>query len=478
LATFQTLRPFTVGDDATIPVATANGTGGFWSRASTWGLLLPLLYFALDGVSPFVNGGTAMRAVMTSSAGGAMLDRLSNVLIFSACMFFVIRRHQPIRRLSLHVKLIISFPIVALLLSPVSQQLTRTISSGTVLLGGVLLVFYIMSRYTLNEVHELFLILGTGTIVASIVFALVLPQYGRDLMGGHSSAWKGIFSAKNYLGNMALFFLTVAVTYRPRTAFLRTMRASQIFFCLLAIAFSRAATSYMLTAIYVAYTFTMNVMRGFRKKDYFVAFIMLFVVFAALIAVIVLQPDFLFSLLGKDVTLTGRTEIWDAVMTSIAKRPFLGYGYQAFWLGFKGESYRIILTVTWALGQAQNGFLDVTLEMGVIGLALVLLIFGFAFRDGLGCLLRSRDEQILRSVEWYLIIVILTLIYNLDESFLFEPKHLGSMMFVLACVGLKIERMRLQEPTPTHLRNITRPGSLLRVLQSTHDAEAREAQSR
>ena len=77
-----------------------------------------------------------------------------------------------------------------------------------------------------------------------------------------------------------------------------------------------------------------------------------------------------------------------------------------------------------------------------------------------------------------LIIVILTLIYNLDESFLFEPKHLGSMMFVLACVGLKIERMRLQEPTPTHLRNITRPGSLLRVLQSTHDAEAREAQSR
>jgi O-antigen ligase len=454
LATFQTLTPFTVGERAKTPPPKADETAGFWSRASTWGLLVPLLYFALDGVSPFVNSGTAMRAVLTSSAGGAILDRLSNVLIFGACMFFAIRRHEPIRRLSLHSKLIISFPVVALLLSPVSQQATRTISSGTVLLGGVLLVFYIMSRYTLNEVHELFLVLGTGTIVASILFALVLPQYGRDLMGGHASAWKGIFSAKNYLGNMALFFLTIAVSYRPRTAIFRTLRVSQIFFCLLAIAFSRAATSYMLTAIYIAYTVMMNMMRGFRKKDYFVAFVVAFVAFAGLIAVIVLQPDFLFSLLGKDVTLTGRTEIWDAVMTSILKRPLLGYGYQAFWLGFKGESYRIILTVTWALGQAQNGFLDVTLEMGVIGLSLVVLIFGFAFRDGLSCLLRSRDEEILRSVEWYLVIVILTLIYNLDESFLFEPKHLGSMMFVLACIGLKIERMRLKQSASTHVRNI------------------------
>lgn len=478
MAISHTLGSFATGERARRPATTAEGTEGFWSRASTWGLLLPLLYFALDGVSPFINSGTAMRAVLTSSAGGAILDRLNNVVIFVACMFFVVRRHQAIRRLSLHVKLIISFPIVALILSPVSQQLTRTISSGTVLLGGVLLVFYMMSRYTLNEVHELFLVLGAGTIVASIVFALVLPQYGRDLMGGHASAWKGIFSAKNYLGNMALFFLTVAVTYRPRTAFLRTLRASQIFFCLVAIAFSRAATSYMLTTIYIAYTLMMNMMRGFRKKDYFVAFFVSFVVFAGLIAVIMLQPDFLFNLLGKDVTLTGRTEIWDAVMTSIAKRPFLGYGYQAFWLGFKGESYRIILTVTWALGQAQNGFLDTTLEMGGTGLAIVLLIFGFAFRDGFSCLLRSRDHGVLRSVEWYLIIVILTLIYNLDESFLFEPKHLGSMMFVLACVGLKIERMRLQEATYTHVRNIMQLVSPSGVLQSTHDAEAREVQSR
>jgi exopolysaccharide production protein ExoQ len=163
---------------------------------------------------------------------------------------------------------------------------------------------------------------------------------------------------------------------------------------------------------------------------------------------IVTTPDLLFTLLGKDSSLTGRTAIWSSVTDSIAKRPLLGYGYQAFWLALEGESYRVILAVSWVLAQAQNGFLDVMLEMGAVGLAIVVLVFGFAFRDGVVCLLRSRDHTQLRAVEWYLAIVMLTLIYNLDESFLFEPKHLGSMIFVIACVGLKQEWLRLRVTAP------------------------------
>jgi exopolysaccharide production protein ExoQ len=413
-----------------------------WGHASTWGLLLLLFYFALAGVSPFVNEPTATRAVQTGSAGGALVDRLIKLLIVTACMMFVLQRHQSVRRVSMQMKLITSFPILALLLYPVSQQPTRTISSGALLLAGVLLLYYIMSRYNVDQVLELLLVLGTVTIVASIMFALALPQYGLDQMGEHSEAWKGIFSAKNYLGNMGLFFLTVAVSYRGRTPFLRSLRLSQIMFCLIAIAFSRAATAWLLTAIYIVLLTVMKALHGFRKKDYLVVCLLLLVLFSAVVGTIVVWPDFLISLLGKDLTLTGRTGIWSAVIDSIAKRPLLGYGYQAFWLGLEGESYRVILAVSWVLAQAQNGFLDIMLEMGMLGLVIVLLVFGFAFRDGVVCLLRSRDKH-LRAVEWYLTIVVLTLIYNLDESFLFDPKHLGSLMFLLACVGLKIERQRL-----------------------------------
>ena len=421
-----------------------------WGHASTWGLLLLLLYFALAGVSPFVNEPTATRAVQTGSAGAALVDRVIKLLIIAACMMFVFQRHQSVRRMSMQMKLITSFPVLALLLFPMSQQPTRTISSGALLLAGVLLLYYIMSRYSLDQVLELLLVLGTVTIVASIMFALALPQYGLDQMGEHSEAWKGIFSAKNYLGNMGLFFLTVAVSYRGRSPFLRSLRLSQIMFCLIAIAFSRAATAWLLTAIYIVLLAVMKVLHGFRKKDYFVVCLVLLLLFSAAVGTIVIWPEFLVTMLGKDLTLTGRTGIWVAVTDSIAKRPLLGYGYQAFWLGLEGESYRVILAVSWVLAQAQNGFLDVMLEMGVLGLVIVLLVFGFAFRDAVVCLLRSRDDIHLRAVEWYLTIVLLTLIYNLDESFLFDPKHLGSLIFLLACVGLKIERQRLLHVAKVH----------------------------
>jgi exopolysaccharide production protein ExoQ len=447
LATAQPFGEITVRDDRRRVQRPAAESASIWSRASTWGLLLPLLYFALDGVSPFLNSPTALRAVGTISEGGVLGERFGKLLMFVLCMIFVAQRHQAVRRLSMQMKLVTSFPILALLLCPVSQLATRTISSGALLLAGILLMYYIMSRYAFDELLELFLILGTGTIVASIVFALALPQYGLDMMGGHTGAWKGIFSAKNCLGNMALFFLTMAVSYRGRTLFLRSVRISQIIFCLIAIAFSRAATAYLLTAIYVVYFVAMKTLHRFRKKDYFVLSILLLGALSVAAVMIVTTPDLLFSLLGKDASLTGRTGIWSTVIDSIAKRPLLGYGYQAFWLALQGESYRVVLAVSWVLAQAQNGFLDVMLEMGAAGLAIVVLVFGFAFRDGVVCLLRSRDHTQLRAVEWYLAIVMLTLIYNLDESFLFEPKHLGSMIFVIACVGLKQEWLRLRVTT-------------------------------
>ena len=224
------------------------------------------------------------------------------------------------------------------------------------------------------------------------------------------------------------------------------MRASQILFCLIAIAFSRAATAYLLTVVYLVYLVVLKLLHHLRKKDYLFVCIAFFFVAVGAAAVIIIWPEALIALLGKDLSLTGRTQIWSTVLDSIAKRPMLGYGYQAFWLGLEGESYRVILVVSWVLAQAQNGFLDVLLESGLLGFSIVVLVFGFALRDGLGCLLRSRDEKQLRAVEWYLSIVLLTLFYNLDESFLFDPKHLGSMMFLLAATGLKQEWLRVRTP--------------------------------
>jgi exopolysaccharide production protein ExoQ len=155
LATAQQFHQVTVGRELESPLTTAQEPENIWPRASTWGLLLLLLYFALAGVSPFVNDPTSTRMVATSSAGGVVVDRLSKLMSILACMFFVLQRHEQVSRLCGQMKLVTSFPILALLLSPLSQLPTRTISSSALLLAGILLLYYIISLYSLNQILEL-----------------------------------------------------------------------------------------------------------------------------------------------------------------------------------------------------------------------------------------------------------------------------------------------------------------------------------
>ena len=79
-------------------------------------------------------------------------------------------------------------------------------------------------------------------------------------------------------------------------------------------------------------------------------------------------------LLGKDPTLTGRTGIWKLVIASAVKRPILGFGYRAFWTGLQGESAHLALTEGWSPTGAHNGFLDVWLNLGLVGLGIVFFL--------------------------------------------------------------------------------------------------------
>lgn len=73
---------------------------------------------------------------------------------------------------------------------------------------------------------------------------------------------------------------------------------------------------------------------------------------------------------GKDLTLTGRTELWAAAVALIAERPFLGVGYQAFWVPGHADAE----TLWFMFGiESQSGFnfhnmyLSNAVEIGIPG---------------------------------------------------------------------------------------------------------------
>ena len=106
-------------------------------------------------------------------------------------------------------------------------------------------------------------------------------------------------------------------------------------------------------------------------------------VLAALFVFIIMQlsltiTEFFISNLGRDTTLTGRTDLW-AELVGMAQNPLIGTGYDSFWLGDRME--KIWGQFMWKPTQSHNGYLEIFLELGLIGLFLLSCIIISAFKS-------------------------------------------------------------------------------------------------
>ena len=74
------------------------------------------------------------------------------------------------------------------------------------------------------------------------------------------------------------------------------------------------------------------------------------------------------SMLGRDPTLTTRVPMWKDLL-AMAKNPIVGFGYESFWLGAR----RLFMDEHWGITtQAHNGYLEMYLNLGLIGLFFLL----------------------------------------------------------------------------------------------------------
>ena len=79
----------------------------------------------------------------------------------------------------------------------------------------------------------------------------------------------------------------------------------------------------------------------------------------------------------EDVSdLTGRLPLWEELLHDIAKRPWCGYGYLAFWDADRVEEFGDIFQ--WEIPHAHNMYLDVLLDGGAIGLMFFLIMMATA----------------------------------------------------------------------------------------------------
>lgn len=130
---------------------------------------------------------------------------------------------------------------------------------------------------------------------------------------------------------------------------------------------------------------------------------------------------------GRDLTFTGRTELWAAVFNKIWERPWLGYGYTGFWQGWAGASGEVWSAVGWEAPSSHNGLLDLWLDLGLLGLSAFILSFIAT------CLRSVTWVRLTKTAEgmWPLAYLTFLFLANITDSSLFKQNFLWLMYVVI-----------------------------------------------
>ena len=112
--------------------------------------------------------------------------------------------------------------------------------------------------------------------------------------------------------------------------------------------------------------------------------------------------------LGRNSTLTGRTSIWRAVL-SMHTNPIIGTGFESFWLGNRLEAVWNMSVK--GIQEAHNGFIELYLNLGWVGLVLLGWMVVSGYRNALIALRREPNDGSLR-----LAFLTASLIYSMTEA--------------------------------------------------------------
>ena len=424
-------------------VAKDNSPQPLTQAAMTWILLIPLFFYACRGILWFqAAGGNGLGSTgfgsMGSSKGGG---EVAVFLVITSCVFLCLfTRILSIAELCWQNKVFVILTVYAVITTRWSQMPRQTLQYGIDAVLNVLFVFYLYSRFGWEKLMRLLAMLGWIVVLGSIFFAVALPSYGVDHRASTSGSWQGIFVFKNTCAIMATFLLSVGF-YLPTTNLRsRILRNTYILMTIFLIIMTRARTGWIVMAGLMAYVGLMKLIQSFRSDNRIAVATMVIMVSVPIVVCGIVFFDQILLAMGKDPTLTGRTDIWKLVIVSAMKRRWTGYGYRSFWLGLKGESAYISLAEQWTVPAAHNGILEAWLDLGWIGLALFGFSFARAVRDAVTCLKQVATPR----VQWYVSILVMTVIVNIAEMTIMVPNYLTWMMYVLACVGLADEAKKIR----------------------------------
>ena len=250
---------------------------------------------------------------------------------------------------------------------------------------------YFATRYELDEQVTLIALSLSMATVLSLLFGVALPSYGVMGRGfisnsqdwAHAGAWRGIYIHKVALGNlMSLAGLTFTyMSFKTSDLFWKYFWLLNLFLAMIVLLGSTTKTALVAMVVTLA---VIPMYRSLRWNYKILIPMLIFFVLLTGVGLILLVNSLepLLASLGKDLTLSGRTEFWPIVIDQIFEKPLLGYGYRTFWYGgWEGNAANIwvYLKRGFEPGTSHNGYLETLLSIGCLGFSTLLASLFSAF---------------------------------------------------------------------------------------------------
>ena len=304
-----------------------------------------------------------------------------------------------------------------------------TMRRSIALMMTTLFGLVLAARYDWGGLVQRFALVFLVTAVISVFLAVLVPNLGQ-MQEIHQGAWRGAWLEKNSFGTrmaMGLALMMCAFAMQPKRWWL-WVPAGVLCFVLVVMSTSKAA---LLAALVAIAGFL--VIRVFRKFPILRIPVMYGVVISITVMIFLLlfMPDMMFDLIGKEKTLTGRTDIWNALAMAIKEKPLLGYGYGTFWQDLNGPSYWVRFSLEWGVPTAHNGWVETWLSAGLVAVVLFGLLYLITLLLAFGRLYRGGVENY-----WVILSTILFLMISLSESTILQQNDLSWVMFVATSAKL------------------------------------------
>jgi exopolysaccharide production protein ExoQ len=387
-----------------------------------------LLYLLLQLSGAYLSAPPQGFGQVPVATEGAMTDSFFALFYLIIVALIVLRLGRVVRVATAHwwTLLMIMMVAVSFLWSHDPDVTVRRTIAVLITCG---IGWYLVARYPAREVIQLI------TIV--MVFTAALSLYhGYRQMGGFALGleWRGAYESKNALARGMVLSATLCMLMLVEPTRHRWLAWAGFFLsCAMVLASQSATGALTLVALVTLVRFS-QVLR-LRAKVLIPLVLLALLLVAGGVAWLQHNAATMAGHMGKDMTLTGRTDLWTVALIMIQRHPWLGYGFGGFWRGPVGDSGEFWAIVKWPTPHAHNGFVDLTLDLGLIGLLIFVIGLATAMMAAVSRARTARTTSALAP----LMILAYTAAYNLTESIVLRHNTMFLLLYAvatsLACGG-------------------------------------------